>query len=59
MDRGKNSAKTEEDVAPKILEEDTQCFVDTVLSTENSFQRPKPLKQCISNITEQLLKRMN
>lgn len=23
-----------------------QCFVDTVSSTENSFQRAKPLKQC-------------
>lgn len=31
----------------------------TVSSTENSFQRAKPLKQCIRNVTEQLLKRMN
>jgi hypothetical protein len=44
MESGKNFAKTEKDVSPKILEEDTQCFVDTVSSTENSFQRAKPLK---------------
>jgi len=59
MENGKNFAKTEKDVAPKILEEDTHCFVDTVSSTENSFQKVKPLKQCTRNVTEQLLKRMN
>jgi hypothetical protein len=59
MQSGKNFVKIEKDVAPKILEEDTQCFVDTVSSAENSFRRATPLKQCIRNITEQLLKRMN
>jgi hypothetical protein len=59
MESGKNFANTQKDVAPKIFEEATLCFDDTVLSTENSFQRAKPLKQCIRNVTEQLLKRTN